>query len=99
MKTIRLLDKLVFSKNDSRKLASSKNDSSKPVYGKNNNNNEIGFGDNNIEYVKKSRKLKNQNWAQLKKNLLKNRNLHNHDAIEIGPKFLISNTRTAFNYL
>ena len=50
MKTIGLLDKPAFSKNDT----------SKSVFRKNEDNNKVGFDSNNIKHVKKSGKLKGQ---------------------------------------
>ena len=64
-----------------------------------------------MEYTKKLGKLsklrklkgektsKSQNLAKSRKELLKIGNLTNFNATEVGPKFLISNTRTVFDRL
>ena len=49
------------SKNNGKKVAVSTNNDSKFAFKKNNDNDEIGrYGDNNMEYAKKSRKFKGQ---------------------------------------
>ena len=114
LKTIRSLDKLAPSRNNSSRSVFSKKNNSKLASRKNNGNNEVdGFdiGENSIEYAKKSEKLsksrksksekisKSQNLAKLGKKLSKSRNSTNFDGMEDRPKFLIFNTRIAFNHL
>ena len=55
---IRSLDKSIFSKNNGSKPVFSKNDGSRPAFERNNDNDEDRFGSDDIEYVKKSGKLK-----------------------------------------
>ena len=71
----------------------------------NNEVNRYGVGENSVEHTKnlgklKSKKMcKSQNLAKLGKKSSKIGNLTNFDAIENRPKFLTSDTRTAFNCL
>ena len=58
LKTIRLLDKLVLSKNNGNKPASSKNDGNKPALKKNNSNGKVEFDGDSMEHAKKLEKLK-----------------------------------------
>ena len=49
--------------------------------------------------LKSKKTLKSWNLAKLEKKLLNNGNLSNFSTIKVGPKFLISDTRIAFNCL
>ena len=51
------------------------------------------------ENRKAKKRLSLKIWLNQDKNLLKSRNSTNFDAIEAGPKFLTSDTRTIFNCL
>ena len=114
LKTTGLLNKPAPSRNNGSKSASSKNNNSKPAFRKNDSNNKVnrfGVGRNGVKHAKKSRKLfksgkskskkmsKSRNLAKSGKKLSKSGNSTNFDATEDGPKFLILNTRTTFNYL
>ena len=109
MKITGSLNKLVFNKNNKNRPASSKNNNIRPISGKNYGNNNIRFGSDGIEHVKKLEKSKDQKLAKFQKlfkskklknkKLLKNRNLSNFDAMKVGPSFLNPNTKTAFNRL
>ena len=60
LKTIELLDKPAFSKNDGSKLAFSKNNNSKLTFERNDNNNKVnrfGVSRNSVKYTKKLGKL------------------------------------------
>ena len=114
LKTTRLLNKPVSSKNNSSKLAFNRNNNNRLAFKKNYGNDEVdrfGVGKNSIKYAKKLEKLfklgkskskktfKSQNLAKSRKKLLKSENLTNFDATKARPKFLISDARTAFNHL
>ena len=114
LKTIGLLDKLAFNKNNGSKSASNKNNNSKPAYKKNNSNSEVNkfnIGRNNIKHAKnlgklsklgksKSKKLfKSQNLAKSRKKLLKCGNSTNFNTTKNKSKFLTPNARTTFNCL
>ena len=51
-------DKLAFNRNNNSKLVSSRNNNNKLVSEKNNRDNKVEFSSDNIEYAKKSEKLK-----------------------------------------
>ena len=114
LKTIRLPDKPVFSRNNGSRLTSNKNNNNKLALRKNNDNskdNEFGINRNSVKYAKKSEKLsklrkskgkkisKFQNLAKSRKKLLKSGNPSNFNATEAALKFLTSDARTAFNHL
>ena len=108
LKTIGLTDKPAFDRNNGSRLASSKNNNNKLIFRKNNSNDEsdrFGVGRNSVEYAKKLEKSKNkkmfksQNSAKSRKKLSKSRNSTNFGTIKAKPKFLIPNTRMAFNHL
>ena len=90
LKTIRLFDKLAFSKNNSNELAFIKNNS-------NNKIDKFSVGDNNLEHTKKSRKLKSQKlfkFQKLKseklvkfKKLSNNKNLFKFNAKKVDQVF------------
>ena len=73
--------------------------------------NRFGVGGNGVEYAKKSGKLsksgksksektfKSRNLAKSEKKLSKSGNSTNFNATGVGPKFLISDARIAFNCL
>ena len=68
VKTIKSPDKLVLSKNNSSRSAFSKNENSKLASEKNNINNKVnGLSVDDVEYAKKSKKLKSQNLAKFRK--------------------------------
>ena len=114
LKTTRLLDKLVFSRNNGSRSTYNKNNNNKLAFRKNNDNNkdnEFGINRNSVKYAKKSEKLsklrkskgqkisKFQNLAKSRKELLKSGNLSNFNTREAALKFLNFDTKTAFNYL
>ena len=115
LKTIGSLNEPASSKNDGSRSASNRNNGSRLASGKNDGNGEVdGFGDDGVEYARKSGKLKkssksgnlksekmSKSWklAKPKKNLLKSRNSPNFDAKDNGLSFLIPKARSAFNYL
>ena len=107
-------NKPAFSINDGSKSASSKNNNNILASKKNNGNNEddrLDHDKNGVKHAKKLRKLfksrklksekmsKSQNLAKSEKSLSKNENLINFDIAEARSKFLIPNTKTAFNHL
>ena len=111
LKTIGLPDKLASTGNDGSKLASSMNNDSRPAFGKNNSDSEVdgfGAGKNGIEHAKISRKLsksrklksektsKSRNLAKSGKNMSKNGNSTNFNAMENRPKFLMLDAGTTF---
>ena len=68
LKTNGLSDKPISAKNDSSKPASSRKNINKSIFAKNNGNNKINrFGNNGIEYAKKSRKSKAQKLLKSQK--------------------------------
>ena len=68
LKTIRLLDKPVSSRNDGKMSVSNKNNDSRPASRENNSNNKVnGFGGGSVELAKKSGKLKGQKLAKFRK--------------------------------
>ena len=88
--------------------ASNKNNGNRLAFEKNNDNNKINrfsIGNNNMEYAKKSRKLKSkklfksQYLAKSRKMLSKKKNLPNFNTKKAGLNFLIFNTKIIFNYL
>ena len=113
LKTTRLPNRPAFYKNNSSKPASSQNNSSRQASRKNDDNSEIiEFGGNGIEYVKKSRKLKDQNSAKSQKlsksgkskgkkseKLSKSKNSSNFNVTEVGSNFLTFGAREFFNCL
>ena len=115
IKTIGLLDKLAPTKNDSNKSVFSKNNDRRQVFERSYGNVEVDrFISNNMEYIKKSKKLKKlsksrnskskklfkyQKLAKSRKKLSKSRNLPNFDVKDNEPSFLTLAARAAFNYL
>ena len=108
LKTIKSSHKLASSRINSSKLASSRNDDNRSVFGKNDGNGKVdGFGisGNDIEYAKKSGKLKDkkssksQKSAKSRKNLSKSGSLPNFGAMDAGPSFLTPEARATFNCL
>ena len=114
LKTTGLPDEPIPSRNDGSRLAFGKNKSSRPASRRNNGDgkvDEFSVGGNNVEHVKKLRKLsksgqlkskktsKSRNLAKSEKKLSKSGNLTNFDTIEVWPKFIIPDARTAFNRL
>ena len=93
------------SRNNGSKSLFSRNDNSKPVSWRNDGNGEVnGFGDDSVEYAKKSGKSKGQKISESRK-LAKSKkpsksgNLPNFEAKNSGLSFLTPKTRAAFNHL
>ena len=90
LKITELPDKLAFSKNNNSRSASSKNNSIMPVFGRNNGYRKVNKFDINIddiEYAKKSEKLKAQNLSKLEKKPKKNKNLSKFSTKKTGLNF------------
>ena len=108
LKTIKLSDRPVSSRNDGSKSASSKNNNSRPASKRNDGDGEVngfGIGDNGVKHTKKlgkskGKKLsKSQKSAKLGKNLSKNRNSPNFNAKNNGSSFLTPKAKAIFNRL
>lgn len=110
MKTTRLLDDSTSSKNNNNKPAFSRNNGSRSLSRRNNKNGKIKrFGDISINYAEKLKKSKTLKLFNLRKSksekLTKSRKLSkcenpsNLVTKEVGPNFLISDTRKTFNNL
>ena len=111
LKTTGSPDKLALSKNNGSKSTSNRYENSRLASGKNNGNDKIHKFDN-MEYAKKSEKLKSQKLTKSQKlskleklkgekskKLSKIGNSSNFNAMKVKPSFLTSNARTTFNHL
>ena len=114
LKTTGSPNELAPSRNNSSRSASSRNSDNRPASERNNGNGEVnrfGIVGNSVEHTKKLGKLsksgksksekmsKSRNLAKSGKKLSKSGSSTNFNVTEVKPKFLIFNTRTAFNRL
>ena len=107
LKTTGLPNGPASSRNDGSRPVSNRNNGSRLVSERNDGDGEVDrFGDNGIEYAKKSRKSKGQKLSKSRKSKgkkskkpSKSENSLNFGATESGANFLTSSARKAFNRL